>query len=106
MEEKLIVELLQEYFSNKDEIRNIKAERNEFMSKSENGCYNMEYMDLDDCVMSDCIERLKHGEESEDNLCDYCKGRHDFYKARMKLSRRNTRILRSLRAKVKKSVNQ
>lgn len=78
-----VIQLLQEYFANRKEIKNIKRQR-------------IEYMETHKCEGEDCIRdgTLK------DDYCDICKQRNEFHKNILKLVHRNNGIMNKVRAKV------
>ncbi len=102
--ETLVIQLLREFFDNKDKMKEIKKERNDFWETGE-GCTGTnkisEHLDGIGTKETgiDCIEAIRNDLENA-TLCPFCEKRNHYFIQLKKLKGRNTGILRSLRAKV------
>lgn len=94
--------LMAKYFQNKDERKQIKVERMEYLSKNEckikGKTYHTEEGEYGQ--MADCLQ-----EPIEvDKYCDTCKARHNFYLRLKKLQGENTGIMLKVRSAVARNI--
>lgn len=83
-----VIQLLREFFNNKDKMKEIKNGRNDLWEMG-GGCTGSTI---------DCIEAKRNN--SDATLCPFCEKRNNYFLQLKKLKVRNVGILRSLRAKV------
>jgi len=87
-----IIELLQQYFKNKKEIKINKAKRNT-IKRCDIHNYTSSYEDCYDARRIVCEPESFH-------ICDFCKERDDLHNNIVKLASKNSGIFRSIKAKV------